>query len=148
MRDTSWSSFRTLTGRCTACSIASVLHRSFDVILDSKVEGLEKPDRRFFDLALSRSESTQATTVHAGDFYNFDVAGARGAGLQAILIDDADLHRAIARASARSPSCHSYFAVIACPWCAAESLFQRFPSPCLWSEQRRARCSRRRAPLP
>jgi putative hydrolase of the HAD superfamily len=65
----------------------------FDVILDSEVEGFEKPDRRFFELALSRSESTPSTTVHVGDFYNIDVAGARGAGLHAILVDEADLHR-------------------------------------------------------
>ena len=65
----------------------------FDVILDSEVEGVEKPDRRFFELALSRSESAPATTVHVGDFYNIDVTGARGAGLQAILVDEADLHR-------------------------------------------------------
>ena len=65
----------------------------FDVILDSEVEGVEKPDRRFFELALSRSESAAATTVHVGDFYNIDVTGARGAGLHAILVDEADLHR-------------------------------------------------------
>src|SRR5207253_9953792 len=64
----------------------------FDVILDSEVERLEKPDRRFFELALSRSESDPPTTVHVGDFYNIDVTGARHAGLQAILVDEADLH--------------------------------------------------------
>jgi HAD superfamily hydrolase (TIGR01549 family) len=64
----------------------------FDVMLDSEVERLEKPDRRFFELALSRSKSAPATTVHVGDFYNIDVTGARGAGLQAILVDELDLH--------------------------------------------------------
>ena len=64
----------------------------FDVVLDSEVEGLEKPDRRLFELALSRSGSAAATTVHVGDFYNIDVTGARGAGLHAILVDEADLH--------------------------------------------------------
>lgn len=65
----------------------------FDVILDSHVEGVEKPDRKFFDLALSRSGAAAETTVHVGDFYNIDVKGARGAGLRAVLVDEADLHR-------------------------------------------------------
>ncbi len=65
----------------------------FDVMLDSAVEGLEKPDRRFFDLALSRSGAVPERTVHVGDFYNIDVIGARGAGLSAILVDERDLHR-------------------------------------------------------
>ena len=65
----------------------------FDVILDSAVEGVEKPDRRYFELALSRSASSPHTTVHVGDFYNIDVTGARGAGIHAILVDERDLYR-------------------------------------------------------
>jgi HAD superfamily hydrolase (TIGR01549 family) len=64
----------------------------FDVILDSAVEGVEKPDPRFFELALERSKSRRETTVHVGDFYNIDVVGARNAGLRAVLIDERDLH--------------------------------------------------------
>ena len=65
----------------------------FDVILDSAVEGVEKPDRRYFEIALARSGSEAATTVHVGDLYNVDVRGARGAGLHAVLVDEADLYR-------------------------------------------------------
>jgi putative hydrolase of the HAD superfamily len=64
----------------------------FDVIIDSHVEGVEKPDRRIFDIALARSASSPETTVHVGDFYNVDVAGARGAGLTPVLVDEAGLH--------------------------------------------------------
>ncbi len=64
----------------------------FDVMLDSHVEGMEKPDRRFFDLALSRSGAVAESTVHVGDFYNVDVTGARGAGIRAVLVDEAGLH--------------------------------------------------------
>jgi putative hydrolase of the HAD superfamily len=64
----------------------------FDVVVDSHVEGVEKPDRRIFDVALARSASSAATTVHVGDFYNVDVAGARGAGLTPVLVDEAGLH--------------------------------------------------------
>jgi putative hydrolase of the HAD superfamily len=65
----------------------------FDVILDSAVEGVEKPDRRYFELALTRSRAAPETTVHVGDFYSIDVAGARNAGLGAILVDERDLYR-------------------------------------------------------
>jgi putative hydrolase of the HAD superfamily len=65
----------------------------FDVVLDSAVEGVEKPDRRYFELALSRMHAAPDTTVHVGDFYNIDVVGARDAGLHAILIDERDLYR-------------------------------------------------------
>jgi putative hydrolase of the HAD superfamily len=64
-----------------------------DIIFDSAVEGLEKPDRRFFDLALARSGARAATTVHVGDFYNIDVVGARGASLTPVLVDELDLRR-------------------------------------------------------
>ena len=65
----------------------------FDAILDSAVEGVEKPDRRYFELALTRSGASSETTVHVGDFYNIDVAGARNAGLRAVLVDERDLYR-------------------------------------------------------
>ncbi|MEO8500523.1 MAG: HAD hydrolase-like protein, partial [Vicinamibacteria bacterium] len=60
---------------------------------DSYVEKVEKPDPRFFEIALERSGSTRATTVHVGDFYEIDVVGARRAGLEAILLDPADVNR-------------------------------------------------------
>lgn len=62
-----------------------------DVILDSHVERIEKPDVRFFELALERSGASRASTVHVGDLYHVDVTGARRAGLSAVLVDEADL---------------------------------------------------------
>jgi HAD superfamily hydrolase (TIGR01509 family) len=59
----------------------------FDALFDSHVEKVEKPDRRFFDIALERSGSKRETTVHVGDFFEIDVVGARNAGLAAILYD-------------------------------------------------------------
>jgi HAD superfamily hydrolase (TIGR01549 family) len=76
------------------------LHRLFDrvglsplvdVIVDSHVEQVEKPERRFFDIALDRSGARREATVHVGDLYHVDVAGARAAGLAAVLIDEAGL---------------------------------------------------------
>src|SRR5260221_728379 len=42
--------------------------------------------------ALERSGARAETTLHAGDFYQVDVVGARAAGLQAWLMDAAGLY--------------------------------------------------------
>jgi HAD superfamily hydrolase (TIGR01509 family) len=68
------------------------LLRHFDHILDSAVEGVEKPDPRFFRNALERAGADPATTLHVGDLYFVDVRGARAAGLEAWLLDVADLY--------------------------------------------------------
>jgi putative hydrolase of the HAD superfamily len=67
------------------------LTRRFDCVLDSADEGVEKPDARFFDIALDRSGATRDTTIHVGDLYHVDVIGARNAGLRGVLLDQADL---------------------------------------------------------
>lgn len=69
------------------------LARWFDVLLDSHEWGVEKPDPRLFELALEHSGADRARTVHIGDLYHVDIAGARRAGLRdAILVDAAGLY--------------------------------------------------------
>jgi HAD superfamily hydrolase (TIGR01509 family) len=68
------------------------LTTAFDLIFDSYLERLEKPDPRFFHLALERSGADAATTMHVGDLYHVDVAGARAAGLTPALLDVGDLY--------------------------------------------------------
>jgi len=68
------------------------LAKYFDVICDSCVWGVEKPDPRFFQIALSRSGAAAETTLHVGDLYHVDVVGARNSGLRAMLIDPYDLY--------------------------------------------------------
>ena len=68
------------------------LARYFDVICDSCVEGVEKPDPRFFRIALERAGVQAETTVHVGDLYHVDVVGARAAGIRALLLDPHDLY--------------------------------------------------------
>ncbi len=68
------------------------LARFFDVMLDSHLEGVEKPDPRLFEIALERSGGRPETTLHVGDFYWIDVQGARSAGLRAVLLDSASLY--------------------------------------------------------
>jgi HAD superfamily hydrolase (TIGR01509 family) len=63
----------------------------FDCVLDSADEGVEKPEPRFFDIALQRSGARRDTTIHVGDLYYVDVVGARTAGLRGVLLDEADL---------------------------------------------------------
>jgi HAD superfamily hydrolase (TIGR01549 family) len=64
----------------------------FDCLLDSHDEGIEKPDPRIFDIALARCGARRETTIHVGDLYHVDVAGARAAGLRAVLLDQANLY--------------------------------------------------------
>jgi HAD superfamily hydrolase (TIGR01509 family) len=68
------------------------LTSAFDVIFDSHDEGVEKPDPRFFHIALERSGATAGTTMHVGDLYHVDVAGARAAGLTPALLDVGGLY--------------------------------------------------------
>ena len=63
----------------------------FDVVLDSADEGVEKPDPRFFEIALEKSGARKETTIHVGDLYYVDVVGARNAGLRGVLLDEANL---------------------------------------------------------
>lgn len=64
----------------------------FDLVVDSHEEGVEKPDPRLFRIALGRAGADPARSVHVGDLYHVDVAGARAAGLEAILLDPGDVH--------------------------------------------------------
>jgi putative hydrolase of the HAD superfamily len=65
----------------------------FDVLLDSFVERIEKPDPRLFERALARLGVSAARALHVGDLYHVDVVGARAAGLAAALIDTGNLYR-------------------------------------------------------
>lgn len=66
----------------------------FPTICDSAVEGVEKPDPRFFARVLERSGGRPETTLHVGDLYHVDVEGARASGLRAVLLDPGDLYGA------------------------------------------------------
>ena len=58
-----------------------------DFVVDSCVVGVEKPDRRIFELALREAGVDAAEAVYVGDLYSVDVLGARAAGIDAILLD-------------------------------------------------------------
>jgi putative hydrolase of the HAD superfamily len=70
---------------------ATGLGRYLDFVLDSSVVGVEKPDRRIFELALREAGVRAHEAVYVGDLYSVDVLGARAAGLGAILLDPGGL---------------------------------------------------------
>jgi len=68
------------------------LAREFEIIVDSAVEGIEKPDPRLFLRALARMRVRPEQALYVGDIYHVDVVGARAAGIQPILLDPCGLH--------------------------------------------------------
>ena len=62
-----------------------------DIVIDSRDEGVEKPDPRLFRIALDRAAARPESTIHVGDLYQVDVVGARAAGLRAVLLDETNL---------------------------------------------------------
>lgn len=60
-------------------------HVSFAVV--SAYAGAAKPDREVFQYALSRARVIAEQAIHVGDLYVTDVLGARGAGVEPVLVD-------------------------------------------------------------
>ncbi|HLX37462.1 MAG TPA: HAD family hydrolase [Candidatus Binataceae bacterium] len=64
----------------------------FDVIIDSQVVGVEKPDPKIFQLALEALKVAPEQALYAGDIYTIDMLGARAAGVAGKLIDQHDMY--------------------------------------------------------
>ena len=62
------------------------LKQYLNFVVDSGTVGIEKPDRRIFELGLERAGAQAEEAVHVGDVYEVDVVGARGAGIDAVLL--------------------------------------------------------------
>lgn len=71
------------------------LHDHFDFILASAVFGASKPSVKIFEEALRRAGVQPHEAVHIGDSFEDDIKGARGAGLDAILIERHPKHRSL-----------------------------------------------------
>lgn len=56
-------------------------------IIDSGAVGVAKPDPRIFELALAAVGTTADRAIHVGDAYQYDVRGARAAGIRPLLVD-------------------------------------------------------------
>ncbi len=59
----------------------------FDAVVVSHIEGLEKPDPGLFRLGLERLGATAREALYVGDTPELDLAGARAAGLEVVLVD-------------------------------------------------------------
>jgi putative hydrolase of the HAD superfamily len=75
-------------GRVVDYLEAAGLGGCFDLVLDSALVGIEKPDPRIFGLACARLGVAPGEAVHVGDTYEVDVLGARAAGISAVLVAD------------------------------------------------------------
>lgn len=58
-----------------------------DFSVVSAVEGVKKPDRRIFEVALARAGAAPAEALHVGDMYLEDVLGGRAAGINTLLME-------------------------------------------------------------
>jgi len=63
------------------------LRDHFQVVFDSAIVGVEKPNPEIFHLALRSAGAAAHETVFVGDTYATDVGGAQLAGLRGVLID-------------------------------------------------------------
>jgi putative hydrolase of the HAD superfamily len=74
------------------CSLSAVLERCglgelLDGVVTSAEAGASKPDPAIFRAALERAGSEPDQALHVGDTPEEDLAGARAAGIRALLID-------------------------------------------------------------
>ena len=73
-------------GRVEEALVAAGLRDYFDVVLDSALVGVEKPDPAIFRAALDALGVAPAEALYVGDLYEVDVVGARAAGMDAVLL--------------------------------------------------------------
>lgn len=59
----------------------------FEFVMDSELEGVEKPDPEIFLRGCRRMGVLPGESLYVGDLYPVDVLGARKAGLLAVLLD-------------------------------------------------------------
>ena len=64
----------------------------FDLLVDSFIVGMRKPDAAIFNHALEQLQVAPCEAVYVGDSYGHDVLGAERAGLRAILLDPLDIY--------------------------------------------------------
>jgi HAD superfamily hydrolase (TIGR01509 family) len=73
-------------GRVEEALEAAGLRAYFDVVVDSGVLGIEKPDPRIFQAALQALRVAPEEALYVGDLYEVDVLGAQAAGIEAVLV--------------------------------------------------------------
>jgi putative hydrolase of the HAD superfamily len=79
-------------GRLLDCFAAARLSAEFDVVIDSHLVGLRKPDAAIFRLALDALGAAPEEAAYVGDSYAHDALAARAVGMRAVLLDPLGLH--------------------------------------------------------
>jgi HAD superfamily hydrolase (TIGR01549 family) len=74
-------------GRIQAMLAALGLAEHLDLVVDSHLEGVEKPDPAIFQRTLERLGVGAGRCVYVGDIYTIDAMGARAAGLEPVILD-------------------------------------------------------------
>lgn len=69
------------------CSVEGHRGARVEVVIDSHVVGVEKPDPRIFEIALEAIGGRREHCVYVGDTNFFDVRGARAAGIRVLHAD-------------------------------------------------------------
>src|SRR5256885_120065 len=78
---------RNSDGRAEAHLEMVGVRAGLEFVVDSQIEGVEKPDPRIFLNALARLGLPPAKAVYVGDIRSVDEAGARAAGMHFVLVD-------------------------------------------------------------
>jgi putative hydrolase of the HAD superfamily len=73
-------------GRVEEALRAADLLRYFDVVIDSALVGVEKPDPAIFRAALEALDVEPGDALFVGDLYEVDVVGAQAAGMSGVLL--------------------------------------------------------------
>jgi HAD superfamily hydrolase (TIGR01509 family) len=92
-------------GRVEEALRAAGIDDRFDVILDSTLVGVEKPDPAIFRAALAALDVGPEEALYVGDLYDVDVVGARAAGIEAVLL--------VAAAAEPGPECRRVDSLVA-----------------------------------
>jgi putative hydrolase of the HAD superfamily len=92
-------------GRVEEALEAAGIRDRFDVILDSALVGVEKPDPAIFRAALTALAVAPHEALFVGDLYDVDVVGARAAGIEAVLL--------VPEADASGPECRRVASLVA-----------------------------------
>lgn len=74
-------------GRAEHHLVVCGVRAGLEFVVDSQIEGVEKPDPRLFGIALERLRVPPDRAVYVGDIRSVDEAGARAAGMHFVLID-------------------------------------------------------------
>jgi HAD superfamily hydrolase (TIGR01509 family) len=74
-------------GRVEAVLESAGLTPYLEFVVDSGIVGFEKPDPRIFREGLRRLGLPASEALYVGDLYPVDVVGARGVGMDAVLLD-------------------------------------------------------------